>query len=397
MKILMVNLVDFDKFEGGTAHQLGLLQEWQALGHEVRLVSSKRPRLRHPGCPEPASVRFSPSVAPLGLPHVLDSILQIPAILHYRFRHGYRVLYLRAVTLSFVVAAAARLAGMHVVVEHNSWGATDRRMRGCSAVTALLERKSQAFAARLSNVSRCVTGGISRLLADEGVGPGKLVVIGNGTDLRRFVPVDRERALGTLGLDPDLVWLGFLGLMSPWQGVRSAIRALHLLRQDGRIRLILAGDGPEREAAERLAGEFGLHDRVVFLGHVPMERANIVMNCFDIALAPYTRERNAEIGLSAIKIRDYAAAGRTVVAADLPGVSELAGHGWLFTHTADDPHDLARVLAALAAAPGHRAARSAAARAFAEAHFGWDRIAAALLPHMTPPAPTDARENRHRA
>jgi glycosyltransferase involved in cell wall biosynthesis len=111
------------------------------------------------------------------------------------------------------------------------------------------------------------------------------------------------------------------------------------------LELWIAGDGP---LAEQLRGarpaRSNLGERVRFLGKVPAPQAPAIINQFDIALAPYTLGRNAEIGSSAIKLRDYAGCGRAVIAARLPGIVELEAAGWLFTHTPDDATDLAQVM-----------------------------------------------------
>ena len=136
-----------------------------------------------------------------------------------------------------------------------------------------------------------------------------------------------------------------------WQGVDIAIAAMDRLRDIPHLELLIAGDGPERGHLESLAADLGLAERIRFLGYVPRDQALAVINGFDVALAPFTRERNAEIGLSPIKIRDYAAAGRIVVAADIEGVRELSEAGWLFPHVSDDADDLARVIRRVIAIP----------------------------------------------
>src|SRR5690606_20344865 len=139
LKILMANLVNFEQFEGGTLHQLGLLRSWTKQGHDVRLIAPRRRTTHDLALPESERIHFSLSVSDLGLPRIFDSLPQVATVAFYRFFRGYRSLYLRANTMSFLVAAAARLMRMRVVVEHNSWSASERTIRGGGRFAALLE------------------------------------------------------------------------------------------------------------------------------------------------------------------------------------------------------------------------------------------------------------------
>lgn len=108
----------------------------------------------------------------------------------------------------------------------------------------------------------------------------------------------------------------------------------------------------------------------------PLDNANGTINAFDIALAPFIAAFNAEIGRAALKIRDYAASARPVVAADIPGLHPFAEAGWLLTHT---PDDLAENIAVLLADPERRERMGKAARAYAQAHFPWRQAAGKIL------------------
>ena len=210
-----------------------------------------------------------------------------------------------------------------------------------------------------------------------------MFVVGNGTNVDEFRPVHRDQALIEMEIIPDRIWLGFIGILVRWQGVDTAIAALAHFDDMPELGLIIAGDGPDRPRLEQLVGDLHLGDRVLFLGKIERNRANLVINSFDLALAPFTRQRNEEIGLSALKLRDYAAAGRVVVAADVPGVRELAGNKWLVLHQPGNPEDLAAVIRALLASREDWAERARLARAYAEQHFDWDRLASQILDRVS--------------
>jgi rhamnosyl/mannosyltransferase len=78
--------------------------------------------------------------------------------------------------------------------------------------------------------------------------------------------VDAQRFSGAQPMFPPVAvpTLLFVGRHRYYKGVDDLIRAMIGMR----ARLIVAGDGPERAAWQRLAGELGLGERVVFVGEV---------------------------------------------------------------------------------------------------------------------------------
>lgn len=378
----MVNLVNFADIEGGTNHQISLFQSWRERGHSVSMISPFRRRKDGAPAEKIDGIYYSPSLSYFNTPKVFDTFIQIPYIIIERILQKKSLLYIRANIFTVFIVVTAKIIGLKVVVEHNSWCSSERKIRSDSKALAGAERLSQVWSAKIADASRCVTQGIADKLLQEGVPEHRLFVLGNGTDLEKFHPLDRNECLETLHLDPKPTWLGFIGILTKWQGVETAIRALTFIRAKQDVRLIIAGDGPELEPLKNLANSLDIADSIVFLGHVAPEKANQVINCFDLALAPFTAARNQEIGLSALKIRDYAAAGRTVLASSISGVEELSDRGWLFTHRPDDPEDCAAKALKILGTINERGTSWSAARRDAEALFDWSAIAKTLEEHF---------------
>jgi glycosyltransferase involved in cell wall biosynthesis len=58
------------------------------------------------------------------------------------------------------------------------------------------------------------------------------------------------------------------GRLAPWKGFTDLIRAMRLVAQSSTARLMILGDGPQREELQDLAAELGLQERVRLLGYV---------------------------------------------------------------------------------------------------------------------------------
>jgi glycosyltransferase involved in cell wall biosynthesis len=138
------------------------------------------------------------------------------------------------------------------------------------------------------------------------------------------------------------------------------VRALALLPRD--VHLSLAGEGPERAALERLAGELGVAGRVAFLGW----RGDVgaLLAACEVFVCPSRHEPLGNVVLEAWS------AGRPIVAAAAQGPSELIEHGTtgLLAPIGDDAA-LAGAIATVLADPDRAAALAAAGRAeFERAH-----------------------------
>lgn len=156
----------------------------------------------------------------------------------------------------------------------------------------------------------------------------------------------------------------YLGSLHPWKGVDVAVHALPKTRS---VELWIGGGESGRIAELRaLAAQLGCADRIRFLGKIPPpERFHLIDQC-DICLLPL---RDTSIGArytSPLKLFEYMAMGKPVIASDLPSVREIVRHGengWLCR--AGDADALADAISTLVAAPpmgaalGERAGRDA--------------------------------------
>jgi glycosyltransferase involved in cell wall biosynthesis len=121
-------------------------------------------------------------------------------------------------------------------------------------------------------------------------------------------------------------------------------------------------------------GALEAHPRVVVLGPRPYAEIRAYLHAFACCLVPFTINR-LTVGVNPIKLREYLAAGRPVVATPLP---ELVGYGDVVT-IADTPGAYARaVLAALA--PEADTPERRRQRRDRVAPESWDAVAARIEP-----------------
>ncbi|MDH3733824.1 MAG: N-acetyl-alpha-D-glucosaminyl L-malate synthase BshA [Gemmatimonadota bacterium] len=101
--------------------------------------------------------------------------------------------------------------------------------------------------------------------------------------------------------------------------IPDVIEIFRRIQEKVPARLILVGDGPQRQPAEDLADEFGISDRVVSLGK--FESVSELLACADLFLLPSEQE---SFGLVALEAQ---ASGSPVVGSGSTGLAEVVEHG----------------------------------------------------------------------
>ncbi|MFD7894235.1 glycosyltransferase [Streptomyces sp. NPDC059743] len=157
---------------------------------------------------------------------------------------------------------AARLAGVRTIVatEH-SLGAVQIEGRQLSTGARALYLAGE----RLGTTTVAVSATVARRLERWGVRHDRIHVVPNGIDVGRFAYDENARraARSRLGLPLDAFVVGGVGRLTPSKRFDTLVRAVAELP---RARLLLVGDGPERERLRRLARRWGAAHRILLHG-----------------------------------------------------------------------------------------------------------------------------------
>lgn len=234
-----------------------------------------------------------------------------------------------------------------------------------------LARWTEVFTWRGADKTLPVTQVLAQRVVDAGVPRERIEVIHNGIDYGKFGTVpDTEAAKAKLGLSGRVV-LGFTGFMREWHGLE---RVVDLIAADtrGTRHLLLVGDGPARAGIEQRARELKVSDRVIITGVVGREQVASYVAAFDVALQPDVVDY-----ASPLKLFEYLALARPVVAPDKPNIREVLTHeqnALLFK--ADDPEAFTAAIARMADDGALRERLAQAARATIEqGGYTWDHNA----------------------
>jgi glycosyltransferase involved in cell wall biosynthesis len=169
-----------------------------------------------------------------------------------------------------------------------------------------LPRKMITWAAKRADAVITVCNALRDEVVALGVDADRVVSLRNGVDLHLFRPTERT---------PNAMFtLLAVGHLVPVKAQDLIIGALPLLPG---VRLVLAGDGPERLKLETLARELKVSDRVTFLGAVPQAQLREHYGAADALVLSSSREGWANVLLEAM------ACGTPVVASRVYGTPEV--------------------------------------------------------------------------
>ncbi|NGX41847.1 MAG: Alpha-D-kanosaminyltransferase [Chlamydiae bacterium] len=319
--------ITVDGHKGASSHIRGFVGALTTLGHEVSIITSspvKEGTLKVPitVIPQPALVDgLDKEVHPRtfrALRHLLYNSEIEKLLKEVVVREKPDLIYERYSPFSVAGSIFARQNGIPHMLEVNAPLADQGkryRKQALQDASELLEKT--AFSQTQFIVT--LTHQLRDWLIDIGISPDKICVRPCGVDEKVFSPEGpslRDRFEGK-------VVLGFVGSLKPWHDIEILAKSFRELAKDPVYHLIVVGDGPMRKVINALAEE--LPGRVTVTGAISQEEVPKYIRVMDIALAPYP-----DLDLfyfSPLKVYEYMAMGKAIVATEIGQLGEVIRHG----------------------------------------------------------------------
>jgi glycosyltransferase involved in cell wall biosynthesis len=297
------------------------------------------------------------------------------------------VLYLRQNSFPFFPIALCKLLGISSIVEVNGLVMDELKVspdsksfayRVFSHLALRSERFNYRYCDRIVSVTDKLKDELVRLYS---VPAEKVLVINNGANTDIFKPIDPKQARAKIGLDDSKKYVCFVGHLAAWQGVEFLIHsAPFILEKCPEVRFLIVGDGVMRDKLMEIASEIGLSDKFIFTGRVPYENVPVYINAADVCVAPFIKERNSKIGLSALKTYEYLACGKPIVASSISGVKDLIDlSGGGISVPPEDPGELASAVIKLISDEKTRTTMGEQGRKYVVKNHSWDGVARKIL------------------
>jgi glycosyltransferase involved in cell wall biosynthesis len=145
------------------------------------------------------------------------------------------------------------------------------------------------------------------------------VQIPDGIDMHEFRPLDASVLCSRLGLQDSFV-VGMVGTMAWSERLRTCYgrEVIEALRDipDSRVKALLVGDGDGLEKLKQLTHTYGLRDRVIFTGRIPLASLALYINAMDVCVSTQSNNLAGQVRTTG-KLPLYMGCGKYVLATDV--------------------------------------------------------------------------------
>lgn len=247
-------------------------------------------------------------------------------LMNTKLNFGCDVLYERYAFLGIAGACAAGIWKVPFLVEVNYTVHNDLGVRSRSKVFLPLTRLFEHLVFRKASLLLPVSSKLAGELVNRGYDDRKILISPNAVDPSHFhVNGGSPEKLkqGLFHKSPDVV-IGYVGSFAPWHRVDLLIDSCIAAADTESIHigLILIGDGGSKNALIEKAVPLPKNLHLVFPGFIPHAALPEYIAAMDIAVMPHSNDYG-----SPMKVFEYMALGKPVVAPDFGPLRDAVDHG----------------------------------------------------------------------
>lgn len=173
----------------------------------------------------------------------------------------------------------------------------------------------------------------------------KTMVAPDGVDMEIFdLDLSREEARRKTGLPADKKIIGYCGkfkTMGMDKGISDILKAVKSLHDDNLLFVAVGGSEEEIVYYKKMSEDLGVVEQVIFKGLSSQSELAIHQKAFDALLMPFPYNQHYAFYMSPLKMFEYMAAKRSIIASDLPSIREVLNESNAIIVKPDDPEDLA--------------------------------------------------------
>ena len=150
-------------------------------------------------------------------------------------------------------------------------------------------------------------------------------VLGAGTEIKQFNPNNKGKAIRRqYGIKNDDLILFFMGWLYQFSGLKEVALQLAKTHNDN-LKLLIVGEGDAYEELQSIREKYNLQDRLILTGQKPYQEIPSFIAASDICLLPAHPDEKIMQDIVPIKMYEYMAMKKPVIATRLPGVMKEFG------------------------------------------------------------------------
>lgn len=169
-----------------------------------------------------------------------------------------------------------------------------------------------------------INKGLKDYAVEMGGDINKMSIIPAGVDLEKFNPqIDGSSIRKKYGIKKDDILLFFMGWIYNFSGMKEVAESLSITDNEN-IKLMIVGEGDLYKPLLKMKSENNLNEKLILTGKIPFEEIPKHISAADICLLPAYKNETM-MNIVPIKIYEYMAMGKPVIATNLPGIQKEFG------------------------------------------------------------------------
>ena len=170
---------------------------------------------------------------------------------------------------------------------------------------------------------------LKELAVDLGSDPNETILIDAGIDLNDFDPqLDDSNIRNTYNIGENDTVLFFMGWIYEFVGMKElAIELGKNKEKYPNMKILIVGDGDAYDKMVKIKEDYDLGDQLILTGKQPYEMIPEFLASADFCLLPAYIDEEIMQDIVPIKLYEYLAMEKVVIATELPGISKEFGYG----------------------------------------------------------------------
>lgn len=175
-----------------------------------------------------------------------------------------------------------------------------------------------------SDLVLSINEGLREYTIEMGAPREKTQVIRAGVNLDWFNNADRNKKRKELGIADDDIVLFFMGWLYDFSGLKEVAEALSRQPEDSKLKLLVVGKGDLWDYLQNVRAKPDMADKIIMTGWQPYDTIPDFIIAADICLLP-AQKNDIMKNIVPIKMYEYLAAGKPVIATNLSGIMKEFG------------------------------------------------------------------------
>jgi len=182
-----------------------------------------------------------------------------------------------------------------------------------------------------------ITQKLKDLLIEQGISPDRILVAPDGVDLETFdIRETKEECRRRLNLSKDKKIILYTGHLYEWKGAQILAEASQYLPDDKAVYFV----GGIKEDISRFKAQYSKF-QIHIIGHKPYTEIPYWLKAADVLVLPNSGKKEiSQHWTSPMKMFEYMASKRPIVASDLPSIREILNEENAVLVKSDDPEAL---------------------------------------------------------